>query len=82
MRHAARLDPERVAGWLHTVVKHEALAITARDGGSSASPSSTLTRWRRARRLRRRSRCWPPIAWRDRPRPCTGSSPRRCARCG
>jgi RNA polymerase sigma factor (sigma-70 family) len=27
MRHAERLDPERAAGWLHTVVKHEALAI-------------------------------------------------------
>jgi RNA polymerase sigma factor (sigma-70 family) len=27
VRHAARLDPERAAGWLHTVVKHEALAI-------------------------------------------------------
>jgi RNA polymerase sigma factor (sigma-70 family) len=27
MRHAARLDPDRAAGWLHTVVKHEALAI-------------------------------------------------------
>jgi RNA polymerase sigma factor (sigma-70 family) len=27
MRHAARLDPERAAGWLHTVVKHEALAL-------------------------------------------------------
>jgi RNA polymerase sigma factor (sigma-70 family) len=27
MRHADRLDPERAAGWLHTVVKHEALAI-------------------------------------------------------
>ena len=27
MHHAARLDPERAAGWLHTVVKHEALAI-------------------------------------------------------
>ena len=27
LRHAARLDPERAAGWLHTVVKHEALAI-------------------------------------------------------
>jgi RNA polymerase sigma factor (sigma-70 family) len=27
MGHAARLDPERAAGWLHTVVKHEALAI-------------------------------------------------------
>src|SRR5512132_3876357 len=27
MRHAARLEPERAAGWLHTVVKHEALAI-------------------------------------------------------
>jgi RNA polymerase sigma factor (sigma-70 family) len=27
MRHAARLDPERAVGWLHTVVKHEALAI-------------------------------------------------------
>src|SRR5512132_1860068 len=24
MRHAARLDPERAAGWLHTVVKLEA----------------------------------------------------------
>jgi RNA polymerase sigma factor (sigma-70 family) len=27
MRHADRLDSERAAGWLHTVVKHEALAI-------------------------------------------------------
>jgi RNA polymerase sigma factor (sigma-70 family) len=27
MRHAARLDPDRAAGWLHTVVKHEAMAI-------------------------------------------------------
>ena len=27
MRHAAGLDPDRAAGWLHTVVKHEALAI-------------------------------------------------------
>src|SRR4051812_6956353 len=27
MRHAARLDPDRAASWLHTVVKHEALAI-------------------------------------------------------
>jgi RNA polymerase sigma factor (sigma-70 family) len=27
MRHAGRLDPDRAAGWLHTVVKHEALAI-------------------------------------------------------
>lgn len=27
MHHAERLDPERAAGWLHTVVKHEALAI-------------------------------------------------------
>src|SRR4051794_19858866 len=27
MRHAERLDPDRAAGWLHTVVKHEALAI-------------------------------------------------------
>jgi RNA polymerase sigma factor (sigma-70 family) len=27
MRHAARLDAERAGGWLHTVVKHEALAI-------------------------------------------------------
>jgi RNA polymerase sigma factor (sigma-70 family) len=27
VRHAARLDPDRAAGWLHTVVKHEALAI-------------------------------------------------------
>jgi RNA polymerase sigma factor (sigma-70 family) len=27
MRHAPRLDPERATGWLHTVVKHEALAI-------------------------------------------------------
>src|SRR3954449_4622847 len=27
MRHAARLDADRAAGWLHTVVKHEALAI-------------------------------------------------------
>src|SRR3954447_4112998 len=27
MRHSARLDSDRAAGWLHTVVKHEALAI-------------------------------------------------------
>src|SRR3954447_25039935 len=27
MRHAARLDADRAPGWLHTVVKHEALAI-------------------------------------------------------
>src|SRR3712207_109163 len=27
MRHAGRLDADRAAGWLHTVVKHEALAI-------------------------------------------------------
>jgi RNA polymerase sigma factor (sigma-70 family) len=27
LRHAARLDADRAAGWLHTVVKHEALAI-------------------------------------------------------
>jgi RNA polymerase sigma factor (sigma-70 family) len=27
MRHARRLDAERAGGWLHTVVKHEALAI-------------------------------------------------------
>jgi RNA polymerase sigma factor (sigma-70 family) len=27
VRHAPRLDPDRAAGWLHTVVKHEALAI-------------------------------------------------------
>jgi RNA polymerase sigma factor (sigma-70 family) len=27
IRHATRLDHERAAGWLHTVVKHEAIAI-------------------------------------------------------
>jgi RNA polymerase sigma factor (sigma-70 family) len=27
MRHSARLDADRAGGWLHTVVKHEALAI-------------------------------------------------------
>ena len=27
MRHAARLDPEGAPGWLHTTVKHEAMAI-------------------------------------------------------
>src|ERR1043165_9179625 len=27
MRHAHRLDADRAAGWLHTVVKHEALAV-------------------------------------------------------
>jgi RNA polymerase sigma factor (sigma-70 family) len=27
MRHAERLDPDRAAGWLHTVVKREAVAI-------------------------------------------------------
>src|SRR3954464_1331258 len=27
MRHAARLDAGRAGGWLHTVVKHEALGI-------------------------------------------------------
>src|SRR6476620_4684222 len=27
MRHAPRLDPERAASWLRTVVKHEAMAV-------------------------------------------------------
>jgi len=27
LRHVQRLDPERVTGWLHTVVKHEAMAV-------------------------------------------------------
>ncbi|MCW3046508.1 MAG: polymerase, sigma-24 subunit, subfamily, partial [Solirubrobacterales bacterium] len=27
LRHVRRLDPDRAAGWLHTVVKHEAMAI-------------------------------------------------------
>ena len=27
LRHARRLDPDRASGWIHTVVKHEALAI-------------------------------------------------------
>jgi RNA polymerase sigma factor (sigma-70 family) len=27
MRHAHRLDPERAGSWLHTVVKHEAMAV-------------------------------------------------------
>lgn len=27
LRHAARLDPERAASWLRTVVKHEAMAV-------------------------------------------------------
>jgi RNA polymerase sigma factor (sigma-70 family) len=27
VRHATRLDPERAGAWLHTVVKHEAIAI-------------------------------------------------------
>jgi RNA polymerase sigma factor (sigma-70 family) len=27
LRHARRLDPDRAAGWLHTVVKHEAMAV-------------------------------------------------------
>ncbi len=27
MRHAPRLDPERASRWLHTVVKHEAMAV-------------------------------------------------------
>ena len=27
IRHAARLDADRAGGWLHTVVKHEALAL-------------------------------------------------------
>src|SRR6478735_6655246 len=27
MRHAARLDADRAGGWLHTVVKNEALAV-------------------------------------------------------
>jgi RNA polymerase sigma factor (sigma-70 family) len=32
MRHAHRLDPERAAGWLHTVVKHEALEVRRQRG--------------------------------------------------
>src|SRR3954447_25156897 len=27
MRHARRLDPDRAGAWLHTVVKHEAMAV-------------------------------------------------------
>ncbi|MEP6953515.1 MAG: sigma-70 family RNA polymerase sigma factor [Solirubrobacteraceae bacterium] len=27
LRHARRLDPDRASGWIHTVVKHEALTI-------------------------------------------------------
>jgi RNA polymerase sigma factor (sigma-70 family) len=27
MRHAARLDPARATSWLHTVIKHEAMAV-------------------------------------------------------
>jgi RNA polymerase sigma factor (sigma-70 family) len=27
VRHATRLDPDRAGAWLHTVVKHEAIAI-------------------------------------------------------
>ena len=39
MRHAARLDPERAAGWLHTVVYRHlgTLARLARRGRLSAS---------------------------------------------
>jgi RNA polymerase sigma factor (sigma-70 family) len=29
LRHVHRLDPARAGGWLHTVVKHEALAVRA-----------------------------------------------------
>lgn len=27
LRHASRLDPDRAASWLRTVVKHEAMAV-------------------------------------------------------
>jgi RNA polymerase sigma factor (sigma-70 family) len=37
MRHARRLDRARAAGWLHTVVKHEALAVRAQRSRSVGS---------------------------------------------
>jgi DNA-directed RNA polymerase specialized sigma24 family protein len=37
MRHARRLDRARAAGWLHTVVKHEALAVRAQRSRSVAA---------------------------------------------
>jgi DNA-directed RNA polymerase specialized sigma24 family protein len=82
MRHAARLDPERAPGWLHTVVKHEALAINrsrrrivgfaevdldALESRTSASPEERVLGADRVR---------------GRPRRCTASSRRRSAPCG
>ena len=39
LRHGDRLDPERAAGWLHTVVKHEAMAVRASRHISAPMPS-------------------------------------------
>src|SRR4051794_3516186 len=57
MRHAARLDGDRAPGWLHTVVKNEALAINRARSRASAATMSTSTRSRCARRRRPRNAC-------------------------
>src|SRR4051794_5807644 len=48
MRHAARLDADRAAGWLHTVVKNEALALNKAPrpilGGEEGDPCAVETR--------------------------------------
>ena len=49
IRHAARLDPERAAGWLHTVVNRQlgtlALPAGTRRSASIVSRSASSTGW-------------------------------------
>ena len=49
MRHAARLDPERAAGWLHTVVNRHlgtlALPAGTRRSASIVPRSASSTGW-------------------------------------
>jgi RNA polymerase sigma factor (sigma-70 family) len=42
MRHARRLDADRAAGWLHTVVKHEALAVNRQRSRMLGGPEVDL----------------------------------------
>ena len=65
LRHASRLDPERAASWLRTVVKHEAMAVRrsrqrdlapaqydfdAVEAASSASPEEQVASFERVAR--------------------------------
>ncbi|HSD79869.1 MAG TPA: sigma-70 family RNA polymerase sigma factor [Solirubrobacteraceae bacterium] len=44
LRHVHRLDPARAGGWLHTVVKHEALAVRAQRARLVGTDAADLDR--------------------------------------